>query len=116
MGELPPQVQSLVGQLQQVQQQLQLVISQKSQVEALIKETKEALEELQKTESQEAYKVVGNVLVKMKKEDIEKDLSEKLETYEVRKNVLERQENKLRERFADLQEKLKSILGGVQAG
>ncbi|AIY90090.1 prefoldin subunit beta [Geoglobus acetivorans] len=115
MGELPPQVQNLAGQLQQVQQQLQLIISQKAQLEGLIKEAKDALDELQKSDSDVAYRAVGNVLVKLKKEEIEKDLQEKIETYEVRKNMLERQEGKLRDRLAELQEKLRSALG-VQAG
>ncbi len=115
MGELPPQVQNLAAQLQQVQQQLQLILTQKAQLESLIKEAKDALEELEKSDSEHAFKAVGNVLVRLKKEDVEKDLREKIETYEVRRNMLERQENKLKEKLADLQAKLKSAIS-VQAG
>ncbi len=115
MGELPPQIQHLAAQLQQVQQQLQMIIAQKAQLDSLIKESRDALEELQKSEGEFAFKAVGNVLVKLKKEEVEKDLKEKIETYEVRKNMLERQESKLRERFSELQTKLKTSLN-VQAG
>ena len=115
MGELPPQIQNIAAQLQQVQQQLQMIIAQKAQLDTLIKESKDALEELKKSEGDFAFKAVGNVLVRMKKDEVEKDLREKIETYEVRKNMLERQENKLRERFSELQNKLKTSLS-VQAG
>ncbi len=116
MGELPPQVQNIVAQLQQLQQQLQLVVTQKAQVEALIKETQDALSELEKSKEDFAYKAVGNVMVKLEKSEVIKDLKEKLETYEVRKSMLEKQENKLRERLSDLQSKLQAMLGGTQAG
>ncbi len=115
MGELPPQVQNMVAQLQQLQQQLQLVATQKAQLEALIKEAKNALEELEKSKNEFAYKAVGNVMVLLEKAEIEKDLREKIDTYEVRKNMLEKQENKLRERLNDLQAKLQAMLG-TQAG
>ncbi len=115
MGELPPQIQNIAAQLQQVQQQLQVIIAQKAQLDSLIKESRDALEELEKSEGDFAFKAVGNVLVKMSKDDVKKDLKEKIETYEVRKNMLERQETKLRERFSELQNKLKSSLS-VQAG
>ncbi len=115
MGEIPPQVQNLVAQLQQIQQQLQLVVSQKAQLESLIKEAKDALQELEKSDDEYAYRAVGNVLIKLKKEEIKSDLKEKVDTYEVRKNMLERQEAKLRERATELQSKLQASLG-VQAG
>ncbi|WP_456469355.1 prefoldin subunit beta [Archaeoglobus sp.] len=116
MGELPPQVQNLVAQLQQLQQQLQAVITQRAQVEALLRDAEQALEELQKIEDEApVYKAVGNVLVKEKKEDVIKELTEKKETYEIRIKTLQRQEEKLRERFAETQKKLQGILS-PQAG
>jgi len=116
MSELPPQVQNLVAQLQQLQQQLQAVITQRAQVEAMLKDTEQALEELKKVpDDSPVYKAVGNVLVKEKKEDVVKELSEKKETYEIRIKTLQRQEEKLRERFAETQQKLQKLLT-TQAG
>ncbi|MEM1579399.1 MAG: prefoldin subunit beta [Archaeoglobaceae archaeon] len=116
MSELPPQVQNLVAQLQQIQQQLQLVITQKAQVEAMLEETKQALNELQTVdENATIYKAVGSILVKEGKEKIVKELTEKRDSYEIRIKTLERQEERLRERFAELQKKLQTFLG-QQAG
>ncbi len=116
MGELPPQVQNLVAQLQQLQQQLQAVITQRAQVEALLRDTEQALEELQKVDDDTpVYKAVGNVLVKEKRENVIKELTEKKETYEIRIKTLQRQEEKLRERFAETQQKLQNMLS-PQAG
>ena len=64
MGELPPQVQNLVAQLQQLQQQLQAVITQRAQVEALLRDAEQAPEELQKREDEDpVYTAVGSVMV-----------------------------------------------------
>ncbi len=116
MGELPPQVQNLVAQLQQLQQQLQAVITQRTQVEALLRETESALQELEKVgDDTPIYKAVGNILIKEDREKVVKDLTEKKETYEIRIKTLQRQEERLRERFAETQKKLQNILS-PQAG
>jgi len=116
MGELPPQVQNMVAQLQQLQQQLQAVVTQRAQVEALLRDAEQALEEVNKVgEDTPIYKAVGNILVKESKEKIVKELTEKKETYEIRIKTLQRQEEKLRERFAETQKKLQSLLS-PQAG
>lgn len=112
MSELPPQVQNLIAQLQQVQQQLQLVITQRAQIEAMLEETKQALEELQKVdENTPIYKTVGSILVKESKEKVVKELTEKAESYDIRLKTLGRQEERLRERFAELQKKIQALLG-----
>ncbi len=117
MGELPPQVQNMIAQLQTVQQQLQMVVSQKLQLENALKEIEEAIKEVEKaSEDTPIYKTVGTVLVKTKKDEILKELNEKKETIEVRIRALSRQEEKLKDRLQELQNKVKSMLSGVQAG
>lgn len=116
MSELPPQVQNLVAQLQQIQQQLQIVVTQKAQVEAMLEEAKQALEELQKVgEDVTIYKAVGSILVREAKTKVVQELTERKESLEIRIKTLERQEERLRERFAELQKKLQGLLG-QQAG
>ncbi|MET1123940.1 MAG: prefoldin subunit beta [Archaeoglobaceae archaeon] len=115
MGELPPAVQNLVAQLQQLQQQLQAVVTQRVNVESMLRETEQAIEELEKSDAEYVYKAVGSVLVKASKEEVLKELKEKKETYEIRIKTLQRQEEKLRERFAETQKKLQSHLS-PQAG
>ncbi len=117
MGELPPQVQNMIAQLQQLQQQLQMVVTQKVQLENSLKETENAIQEVEKvSDDTPIFKTVGTILVKTSKEDILKELKEKKDTFEIRIRTLERQEEKLKERLQDLQKKIKSLLGGVQAG
>ncbi len=117
MGELPPQVQNMLAQLQQVQQQLQMVVTQKVQLENSLKETENAIQEVEKVgDDTPIFKTVGTVLVKTSKEQILKELKEKKDTFEIRIKALERQEEKLRERLQDLQKKIRTMLGGVQAG
>lgn len=116
MSELPPQVQNLIAQLQQVQQQLQLVITQKAQLEALLEEAKQALSELQKVDdATPIYKTVGSILVRESKDKILKELTEKTDSYDIRIKTLSRQEERLRERFAELQKRIQGLLG-QQAG
>lgn len=116
MNNLPPQVQNLVAQLQQVQQQLQMVITQKAQIEALLEETRQALNELQNVDdATPIYKTVGSILVKETKEKIIKELKEKSDSYDIRIKTLTRQEERLRERFAELQKKIQTLLS-QQAG
>ncbi len=117
MGELPPQVQNMIAQLQQLQQQLQMVVTQKVQLENSLKETENAIQEVEKvSDDTPIFKTVGTILVKTSKEDVLKELKEKKDTFEIRIKTLERQEEKLKERLQDLQKKIKSLLGGVQAG
>ena len=109
-AELPPQIQNMVAQLQQLQQQLQTVVTQKTQLDLLVKETEEAIKD-----DASLFKAVGNVLVKAEKDKVLKELQEKKETYEIRIKTLERQEEKLKERVTELQKKLQSMLS-PQAG
>ena len=107
----------MIAQLQTVQQQLQMVVSQKLQLENALKEIEEAIKEVEKaSEDTPIYKTVGTVLVKTKKDEILKELNEKKETIEVRIRALSRQEEKLKDRLQELQNKVKSMLSGVQAG
>ncbi|RLI84004.1 prefoldin subunit beta [Archaeoglobales archaeon] len=113
--ELPPQLQNMVAQLQQLQQQLQIVVNQRLQLDSTLKETEMALEELQKKEDTIVYKAVGGILVQTSKDEMVKELEEKTETLKIRIKTLERQEEKLKERLMELQKKVQSMLG-PQAG
>jgi|Deesub1362A_J573_1020465.scaffolds.fasta_scaffold00146_24 prefoldin beta subunit len=115
-SEIPPQLQNQIAQLQQVQQQLQALSSQKVQVEMMLKETENALEELSKLpEGAVVYKGVGELLIKTDKERAEAELSEKKETLEVRIKAIERQVERLQERFQQLQEQVRSAIGAFQS-
>jgi prefoldin beta subunit len=113
-GEIPPQVQNLVAQLQQLKTQLEALGRQKMQVEALLRDAENALEELEKVdENSLIYKNVGELMIKASKETVKEDLAEKKETYDLRLKTLERQEERAQKRYQQLQEQLREALGAV---
>ena len=70
-------------------------------------ETEKALEELGKaSDNEQVYKFAGNLLVKVKKDDVTKELNEKKELANTRKMVLAKQETRFRESLKDLQTKI----------
>ncbi|MDG7007396.1 MAG: prefoldin subunit beta [Nitrososphaerota archaeon] len=105
--ELPPVLREQLARYDQTQQNLQAVLAQKQQVELELGEAEKALEELGKASDSEAvYKFAGNLLVKVKKEDMVKELSEKKELANTRKMVLAKQEARFRESLKDLQTRI----------
>ena len=105
--ELPPMLREQLARYDQTQQNLQAVLAQKQQVELELGETEKALEELGKASDSEAvYKFAGNLLVRVKKGDVVKELGEKKELANTRKMVLAKQETRFRESLKDLQTKI----------
>ncbi|QQG48675.1 MAG: prefoldin subunit beta [archaeon] len=105
--ELPPLLREQLARYDQTQQNLQAVMVQKQQVELELGETEKALEELGKAVDSEAiYKFAGNLLVKVQKDSVVKELTEKKELANTRKMVLAKQETRFRESLKDLQSKI----------
>ncbi|EHR79661.1 prefoldin subunit beta [Thermococcus litoralis DSM 5473] len=114
MQNIPPQVQALLGQLENYQQQLQLVIQQKQRIQVELNDAKKALEEIEKVEEDTPiYKTVGTLIIKATKAKALEELKEKVETLEVRLRALERQEQKLNEKIKELTQQIQSSLRGV---
>src|SRR5947208_14452177 len=68
--ELRPQLQEQLARLQQLQQTLQAVMTQKQQLEIEASETDKAVAELDKvTDQTPVYKSVGSLLVKSRSEE-----------------------------------------------
>ncbi|MFQ5883705.1 MAG: prefoldin subunit beta [Thermoplasmata archaeon] len=111
-GELPPQVQNQIAQLQQLQQQLQVIATQRSQLELKEKEIETTLVELEKTNKDTpVYKSIGTLLIKAEnREDLKKELDEHKEAIGIRVRTLKRQEKTLSERYQSLGEKLSNVL------
>ena len=113
-GELPPQIQNQLAQLQQLQQQAQVVISQKSQIEALIRETDAALKELEKSSDDAIiYKSVGELLFKAEKPRLLEELKERKDMMDLRLKTMSKQEERIQSRFSQLQDQLKQSLGQI---
>lgn len=97
-----------IGQLQLYEQSAQSILSQKQQFQMQLVEIESALSELEKSE--EAYKIIGNIMVASKKEDLKTDLNSKKDIVSLRLKTLEKQENQIKEKAEKLQaEVLKKI-------
>ncbi len=115
-AELPPYLREQLARYDQIQQNLQSVLVQKQQVELELNETEKALEELVKASDSEAiYKFAGNLLVRVQKESMVKELNEKKELGNTRKMVLAKQESRFRESLKELQTKIDDAVKGKQA-
>ncbi|MEM1514036.1 MAG: prefoldin subunit beta [Candidatus Thermoplasmatota archaeon] len=109
--DLPPQVQNQLRQLQQLQQQMELLLQQKLQIEIRLRDAEDALEELNKIdENANVYKGVGNLIIKSEKNKLIKELQEEKESLEIRKKTMESQENRLKEKINELQSKIQEAL------
>jgi len=108
---LPPQVQERLLRLQQLQQTLQAVLTQKQQLELELTEVEQALEEMGKLgDDAIIYKSIGALLVKSEKQKVTLELGERKELLSTRTGVMGKQEERLRSQVKELQMKLQQDL------
>jgi prefoldin beta subunit len=113
MNNLSPKVQNQLGMLQQIQQQLQTILSQKAQYEIAVREAKRAKEEISDAADDAVmYMNVGTVMMQKKKDVVDTKLSEKIETLELRIKSLEKQEKMMQGKFEQLQAQIKAAIEG----
>ncbi|MBD3205272.1 prefoldin subunit beta [Candidatus Bathyarchaeota archaeon] len=115
IGQLPPNVQERIQRLQQLQNTMQQLLTQKQRIEMEITESSKALETLAETDDDSrVYKSVGAVLVERPKDAIVKELEERKEFLEMRMKVIQKQEDKTKERLSEIQANLQKDLGMQQ--
>lgn len=113
MQNISPKVQNQLAMLQQIQQQLQTILTQKTQYEMAVREANRAQEEIKDAaDDTPMYMSVGTVMVQKKKDVVSAKLAEKVETLELRIKSLEKQEKMLQSKFEQLQAQIKSALEG----
>jgi len=116
MNNLSPKVQNQLGMLQQIQQQLQTILSQKAQYEIAVREAKRAQEEISDAgEDSVMFMSVGTVMIQKKKDVVNTKLSEKIEMLELRIKSLEKQEKMMQGKFEQLQAQIKAAIEGKGA-
>ncbi|MFQ6095916.1 MAG: prefoldin subunit beta [Candidatus Bathyarchaeia archaeon] len=109
--KLPPAVQERLLRLQQLQQTLQSVLTQKQQLELELLEIDQALSELEKAADDAViYKSVGSLLIKSDKDKVTSELKERKDLANMRVSVLGRQEERLRSQVKELQARLEKDL------
>ena len=109
MAEISKESEKKLSQLQMLEQSMQNLLMQKQQFQVQQVELESALKELEKVD--EAYKIIGNIMVLSKKADLKEDLVSKKEIAELRIKNLEKQENHFREKASRLQSEILKEMG-----
>lgn len=110
MPELTNQQKEAIIQLQSYQQQLQSVLIQKESLRLQNLEMEKALEELNATKQEKAYKITGQIMISKPVEELKKELNETKEMIDVRIKSLEKTEERINSKMNELQEKLKDVM------
>ncbi len=112
-GQMPPWLQEQIMKLQQSQQNLQSIMTQKQHLEIETAEGQKALEELKKISDTDAvFKHAGTVLIKSTKQELIDELEEKQEMAKTRATVLEKQETRVKETLKEQEAKITELMKG----
>ena len=112
-GQMPPWLQEQIMKLQQSQQNLQSIMTQKQHLEIETAESQKALEELKKVSDADAvFKYAGTVLIKSTKQELIDELEEKQEMAKTRATVLEKQETRVKETLKEQEAKITEMMKG----
>lgn len=114
MAKISPQLQDQIMKLQQVQQQVELLVNQKMQLERELKEIERALTELEQIDPAKdavVYKTIGAILVKADKDKVKEELKDRKDTLEMRIKTIARQEERAK---SDYEEKRKVLQAALQ--
>jgi prefoldin beta subunit len=111
--QMPPWLQEQLMKMQQSQQNLQSIMTQKQHLEIEKAETQKALEELRKiTDDDTVFKQAGTILIKSKKQELIDELEERIEMTKTRSTVLEKQETRLKETLKEQEAKITEMMKG----
>ncbi|MGC8913541.1 MAG: prefoldin subunit beta [Thermoplasmata archaeon] len=114
--EIPPEIQNQIIQYKQVEQQLQIILQQKFNFELQLKEIDQALEVLKDAkEDTPIYKSIGSLLIKANnKTDIVNELNDARESINLKLSSIKKQEERLKEKYENLQKQLTESLQAFQ--
>ncbi len=104
--ELSKETQESISKLQLIEQNVQALLMQRQQFQTQLFEVESALKELEKTD--DAFKIVGNVMIKTDKAALKAELSSKKEIIDLRLKNLDKQEKQMKEKAESLQKDVMS--------
>ncbi len=109
--QMPPWLQEQLMKLQQSQQNLQSIMTQKQHLQMEKAETEKALEELKKVADGDAvFKHAGTVLIKSTKQELIDELEERQEMAKTRVTVLGKQETRVKESLKEQESKITEMM------
>jgi prefoldin beta subunit len=96
--EIDEETAKQIQELQFLEQNLQNFLLQKQAFMFEKNETENALEELKKSED-DVYRIIGQIMIKSKKNAVEKDLKHKKDILDLRIKSIEKQEESIKEQL-----------------
>ena len=109
MENIDKETKKKISKLQMLEQRLQSLAMQKQTFQTQSMESDNALREIDNSE--DTYKVVGNVMISVEKNELKKELTSKKEMADMKVTNLEKEEKKLREEATELQ---KEVMGSIK--
>jgi prefoldin beta subunit len=112
----PENVQEKLNLFQQMQQQVQALSQQASQIDMSIRETERTVEEIKDAGKDTVlYRAIGSIMKKVEDIDkLRKELEEEKETMEIRNKSLKNQIEKINVELVEMQKKLTPVVQSVQ--
>ncbi len=111
---LPPDVQQQLVKLQQLQTQLNQVMTERALLQQELRDIARALDILKGIpEDAEVYRSSGHLLIRISKSDAEKELNERKELIELRLKTLDKQESLIRQQISELQSKINQAVASL---
>jgi prefoldin beta subunit len=96
-----------IQEMQILEQTLQNILLQKQAFQMELSETEIALKEIQSS-SDDVFKIIGQLMIKTKKDSITKELSDKKKILDLRLKNLEKQESSMTEQVEKIRDKILS--------
>lgn len=109
MQEIDEATTRQIQELQILEQNLQNLSLQRQAFQVEENETENALNELKKTKD-DVYRIIGQIMIKSDKTELEKDLKHKKEIIGLRVKSIEKQEGIIKEQISKLREDITSKL------
>ncbi len=102
---LDKETQEKIQELQSYEQNLSSLLMQKQAFQMELSETENAFEEITKSKD-DVFKLLGNIMIKSNKSEVEKELKQKQELLALRLKSIEKQETELTKKSEELKEEV----------
>ncbi len=111
--KVPADVEAKYNKYIQLKETQAALSQERIMLEGTLAEIDSIIEKIKELEDDvELYKMVGNVLVKSRKDSILKELEDRKEDLEIRLKAIKSQEDSIKKELDRLAEELKRLLGG----
>ena len=103
--DIDENAQGKIQEVQMLEQNMQSMLMQKQAFEMELNETENAISEISKS-SEDAYKLISNIMIKTDKEKVKKDLLQKKDLINLRLKSIESQEKALSKQLEELRSEI----------